>query len=142
MRDIKFQAFDTQEGKMWPYEFSITNEGRMFWVNSDGELKSMWETIVYTPYYPPRGRFILRQYTGLKDKNGKEIYGGDILLYRGRHIDHGNYQVKWEHQAFVLRKGDTYFGLGELFMPDAEVIGNIYEVNDDKEKEDEGTRRD
>lgn len=67
---------------------------------------------------------ILMQYTGLKDKNGKEIYEGDIV----RSTFNGIGKIEWDERNATYRSvGKTADMTLSVVTRESEIIGNIYE---------------
>ena len=96
-REIKFRAWDNDTME---YSKLMPDFGFWKWVAYSSTTKIM-------------------QFTGLSDKNGKEIYEGDILY---GNVDE-NDTVVYEENKFILQP----LGDDSIFWEKSEVIGNIYE---------------
>lgn len=114
MREIKFRAWDSFKEE-WQYQ---PESGDFDFI--DG-LEIDYD----------KERFILEQYTGLKDKNGKEIYEGDILAYNVYIISKGKQTFKEKQVIYDLLDFELLHTLYCLSTTRSlEVIGNIHENKD------------
>lgn len=115
MREIKFRAWHKADEKM--YEVYGFAQNKWF-------LKGK-------QFPMPNGAVVIMQYTGLRDKNGKEIYEGDLLTDYGEAPPlYVEYSEKHGAYCFVDKfdsSGTVYYTPLMIYYEQMEVIGNIFE---------------
>lgn len=120
MREYRFRGKRIENGE-WVYGSLISDRYIV------GNVLEWNDEYFNTEWWAAVDPSTVGQYTGIKDKNGKEIYEGDILS-NGSHVD---WIVVYEEAAFKVKfpdpiKTDRYYlnrGMAEI----REIIGNIYE---------------
>ena len=112
MREIKFRAWDDVLLKY--YQPMTIKELAM---------SDMRETNWY--------QLTIEQYTGLKDKNGIEIYEGDKVFVKGN--DEEIFEIMWceDSARFVMDSETLEVDFDNYNGNEVEVIGNIHEENED-----------
>ena len=121
MREIIFRAWDVKGKKM--YEVSSLWGGGKHWeLEPQRYGAKITSRIGDYEWYP----CVLMQFTGLKDRDGKEIYEGDIIESDD---DDGKecFDVYFLDGSFVVHTGEEIEVLFNIDTSLFEVIGNIYE---------------
>lgn len=122
-REIKFRAWHPEWGEM--VESSSSNA----WNYDKREFYPFCFEVGFS-HYPHSDGWVLMEYTGMKDMNGREIYEGDIMNHLGLYGP--NFVVDYDRGIFHLiypglpEHNNFYADLHKMLIHHA-VIGNIYE---------------
>ena len=120
----KFRAWDSAKKEMFKDTFAITESGQVVVVEQ--------EDVMCPPDYVFVDHLVIMQSTGLKDKNGKEVFVGDIIKCTRGCL----------HEVYIEKEyGGTYCGgmsavylkglrEGYAWTEHEEIMGNIYENPD------------
>ena len=140
IREIKFRAWDAIYQIWMPTEndaIMMDMEGRIYFQRKD--MENSYSLVA------DQSRFVISQYVGLRDKKGKEIYEGDILLMpQDATMSHPTGEseccrVEMIAGSFGFRLGYRFesfldwYGESDI-VEDAEIIGNIWEYPELEER--------
>lgn len=142
MKEIKFRAWDGANRRMVYDEFYVHQQtGKLFYAQPNEFLYDQDIKLYDCGEEEP----VLMQFTGLTDKNGKEIYEGDVIRWNRGYVD-DTYMDYWPHEPYICKfENGSFFlhctpnGSGGYVlsfnsnsnkggkMITCEVVGNIYQ---------------
>lgn len=122
MRDLEFRVWEEREKEYDTWSYILDENGNLF-RNAYGALICC-----------DKKDYIVERYTGLKDKNGKKIYEGDIVTFmveRFNNVTLGFESEDWHTAVVEWNQDDACYSFMVRDVPfsvryEAEVIGNIH----------------
>lgn len=119
MREIKFRAWDKDENRFWYFTLQDILNRRM-------SYRGSWDDKIL--------KSIKQQYIELKDKNGKEIYEGDILVISGYSYEEPEFEccgeVKYVNCGYCIDDEGEFVNISDFrgsYTTIFKVVGNVYE---------------
>ena len=125
----KFKAYDLTENEWINIRtIGLSDDGGLWYLQAWDEN----ENDIDPPYFEgDLGKtWVLLQSTGIKDKNGTEIFEGDILKYKNECR-----VVEMHDGAWIVRTGEKRLVVKMAVLSGAEIIGNKFQNKDLLEEE-------
>ena len=119
MREIKFRGLRKEYDP--EYKHDKWKYGNLLNECSIGEVGIGLACYTYAEVIPET----VGEFTGLKDKNGKEIYENDLVVISTISMDVR--EIKYKHGSYLVCASFTEYYIDDFEKDEIEVIGNIYE---------------